>query len=109
MKYLLIALLSIFSSLALATAPSAVMESSGGGISITFSDSEEAVGFEKYNCLIIINRSWAYRIGSTKQPDGKYKCQDQGALSSGTYYEVVIEFEDSNDKVTLSPMFLLKG
>lgn len=108
MKYIFLLLLSL-SLPVLAVPLSAVMESENGNVSISFNDYENATGFENYKCLIVYNRSWEYKLSATKQSDGSYKCQDQGVLQSGVYYEVIIKFEDRpNMNITHSPMLLLK-
>lgn len=110
MKKIFLILLTIMSFSVMADAPTATMESNNGNVSITFSDYENAVGFENYKCLVVFNRSWAYELSAVKQSNGKYKCLSQGALQSGVYYEVVIKFEDRpNADITYSTMLLLKA
>jgi hypothetical protein len=110
MRIALILLMLLITPFAMANTLNAAMTATNGNVSISFSDHEQATGFENYTCLVVFNRAWALEIAAVKQPNGRYLCQDSGSLAVGVYHEVVIRFEDRPAmNRTLSPMLLLKA
>ena len=102
----------MLSTVAMATAPTATMESNYGNISIVFSNFGDATNnFEKYQCHIDAGWSYRYVIDATAVAvDGetKYKCLDQGILSTNVEYDVYMTFETwPSDYVSQSPSFKL--
>lgn len=109
MKKMFLILLTMFSVSAMAVAPMAKMESSGGGVLITFTNFADLGPFEKYNCNVDFG-NWIYTLDAQSTGTGTYTCFDQGGLNINTSYNVYFTFKEwPSDAVLQSATFSLKA
>jgi len=109
MKKLLFIIITMCSFSVMAAAPLAKMEAINSNVAITFNDFADIVGFEYYKCYVDFG-TWQYEMAASAvsiNGETYYRCLDQGSLSTGVEYEVYITFENRDDYIARTPIFML--